>query len=98
MKLLPLGDCLLIEPEAEKSYVEALGYSHVVVPEAFKTGPIDLAKFGRVQALGPKCGTLVKIGDRVIYGKYAYSKVELESGKYLALVREADLIAVVEPS
>ena len=108
MTLRPLGDCLLIQPDPDPDYTETMGYTKVVVPDAYKAGPVDLAKWGRIMAFGTGCKydktcwatdpkrPVLHVGDRVIYGKYGWAKVELGEGKFLALVREQDLIAVVE--
>lgn len=37
---------------------------------------------------------ILHVGDRVLYGKYGWAKIELGEGKHLALVRECDVIAV----
>ena len=94
MTLRPLHDHVLIEPEPEVDYTEAMGFTHVIAPEVFRTGPIDLAKWGTVMALGHTCTSPVKVGQRVLYGKFGWAKVDLGEGKYLALVREGDIIAI----
>ena len=105
MTLRPLGDQVLIDPEPDPTYAEATGTS-IVLPDAYKTGPIDLAKWGRILDFGTDCQydkrcwasdtnkPILHVGDRVLYGKFGWAKVEMESGKHLALVREKDIIAV----
>ena len=95
MTLRPLNDLVLIQPEPDPDYTETMGYTHVVAPEIYKSGPVDLAKWGKVLAKGSKCSGTACLGDRVIYGKYGWSKVDLGEGKFLALVREQDIIATV---
>ena len=97
--LKPLNDCVLIEPEPDPTYKEMTG-TLLHIPDAYKYGPVDAPKWGRIMSFGPSClspdhGSLeLKVGDRVLYGKYGWAKVPLGEGKHLALVRECDLIAV----
>ena len=98
MQLRPLNDCVLIEPEPEVDYATYKGYAAagLIVPPAYAHGPEDRTKWGRITAFGTTCKNPygLKVGDRVVYGKYGWAKVTTEDGKHLALVRELDLIAV----
>ena len=92
--LTPLNDCVLIEPEPDPTYAEMTG-TGLHIPEAYKYGPVDAPKWGRIVSFGPSCKQIeVEVGDRVLYGKFGWSKVPIGEGKHLALVRELDLIAV----
>ncbi len=90
----PLDDRVVVQPfEAEE--VTAGG---IVLPEAAREKPNQ----GKVVALGP--GKLIektgergkmslKLGDRVFYGKYSGTEVEID-GDTLVVIRESDVLAV----
>jgi Co-chaperonin GroES (HSP10) len=91
----PLGDRVLIEP-IEKEETTASG---IVLPDTAKEKPQE----GKVVAVGS--GTLdddgdrvpleVKVGDRVIFSKYAGTEVKFEGKEYL-IMRESDILAILE--
>jgi chaperonin GroES len=91
----PLFDYLLIEP-LEKETTTASG---IVIPDTAKEKPQE----GKVLAVGTgKTGTdgkvvplTVKVGDTVMYKKWGGTEVKVE-GKELLLVREEDVLAIVQ--
>lgn len=97
MKLRPLGDRLVVEP-IEQEERTAGG---IILPETAKEKPQE----GKVLAAGPgrrdEDGNYipmdVKVGDRVLYAKYAGTEVKLE-GKKLLILKESDVLAIVEGS
>jgi len=95
MKLKPLGSRLVVEP-IEMEDVTAGG---IVLPETAKEKP----QKGKVLAAGPgdrdedgkHIPMDVKVGDTVLFAKYAGTEVKIDSKKLLIL-RESDLLAIVE--
>jgi chaperonin GroES len=95
LKLKPLGDRVMVEP-IEREEVTASG---IYVPETAKEKPQE----GKVMAAGPGrrdeegryIAMDVKVGDRVLYAKYAGTEVKLEDKKYLIL-KESDILAILE--
>jgi chaperonin GroES len=95
LKMKPLADRLMVEP-IEREEMTASG---IYVPETAKEKPQE----GTVVASGPgrkdEDGKLiameVKVGDRVLYAKYAGTEVKLEDKKYLIL-KESDILAILE--
>ncbi len=89
VNIKPLADRVLIEPvEAETTTA-----SGIIIPDTAKEKP----QRGVVVAVGP--GTkddaiTVKVGDTVLYGKYAGTELRLESTDYL-IMRESDILAIV---
>jgi chaperonin GroES len=59
-----------------------------VVGEVVATGP------GKVADDGKKIPMEVKVGDKVLYGKYSGTEVTVEGEEYL-IMREADIFAIV---
>ena len=95
-KLKPLGDRLIVEP-VEKEEVTASG---IILPETAKEKPQE----GEVIAVGPgrrdedgdRIPMDVKEGDRVLFAKYAGTEVKLESDRKVLVLRESDILAIVE--
>lgn len=85
----PLADRVLVEPkEAETKTVSGL-----YIPDTAKEKPQE----GKVIAAGPgkKDEPMeVKVGDEVIYGKYAGTEVTVEGKKYL-IVKQSDILAIL---
>ncbi len=85
----PLADRVLIEPkEAE---VKTAG--GIYIPDTAKEKPQQ----GTVIAAGPgkKDEPMeVKVGDQVLYGKYAGTEVTVEDKKYL-IVKQSDILAIL---
>jgi len=94
MNIKPLADRVLIEPIEQQE--ERIG--NIIIPDTAKEKPQE----GKVIAVGPgrqdngKVVPLqVKVGDRVLYGKYAGTEIKKDGKEYL-IVRESDILAVIE--
>ena len=92
--LRPLGDRLVVEP-IEREEMTSGG---IVLPDTAKEKPQE----GRVLAAGPgrwekgnRLEMEVKVGDKVLYSKYAGTEVKL-GGKEHLVISEKDILAVVE--
>ena len=85
----PLADRVLIEPKE----AETKTAGGIYIPDTAKEKPQQ----GTVVAAGPgkKDEPMeVKVGDQVIYGKYAGTEVTLEDKKYL-IVKQSDILAIL---
>ena len=95
MNLKPLGDRVVIEP-LEQEEVTASG---IVLPETAKEKP----QKGKILAIGPgardedgkRIAMDVKVGDTVLFAKYAGTEIKVE-GKKLLILKESDILAIVE--
>jgi len=95
LSLKPLGDRVVVEP-IEQEDVTASG---LVLPDSAKEKPQQ----GNILAAGPgsrdEDGDYikmdVKVGDKVLYAKYAGTEFKVD-GKKLLILRESDLLAIVE--
>lgn len=94
MAIRPLEDRVLVKPiEAESKTA-----SGIYLPESAKEKPVR----GEVVAVGPgkrldngkRAEMSVRIGDTVVYGKYAGTEVEIKNNKHLIL-RESELLGVL---
>ncbi len=89
MNIRPLADRVLIEPTA----AEETTMAGIIIPDSAKEKPLK----GKVLAVGN--GTkdeemILKVGDTVLYGKYAGTEIEFEGTKYL-MMRQSDVLAVL---
>ena len=94
INLKPLGDRVVVEP-LEKEEVTASG---IVLPETAKEKPqeglILAAGTGRMLDNGKIVPMEVKVGDKVLFAKYAGTEVKMGDKKYLIL-SEKDILAVL---
>ncbi|PKH50616.1 co-chaperone GroES [Tenacibaculum sp. Bg11-29] len=89
LNIKPLADRVLIEPAA----AETTTASGLIIPDNAKEKP----QKGTVVAAGN--GTkdeplTVKVGDTVLYGKYAGTELKHEGSDYL-IMRESDIFAII---
>ncbi len=89
MNIKPLADRVLVVPAP----AEERTIGGIIIPDTAKEKPLK----GEVVAVGN--GTkdeemIVKVGDTVLYGKYAGTEIELEGTKYL-IMRQSDILAIV---
>ena len=89
MNIKPLADRVLIIPAA----AEEKTIGGIIIPDTPKEKP----EKGEVVAVGQ--GTkdeemIRKVGDTVLYGKYAGTELEMDSTKYL-IMRQSDVVAVL---
>lgn len=85
----PLADRVLIEPKE----AETRTASGIYIPDTAKEKPQQ----GKVVASGPgkKDEPMeVKVGDEVLYGKYAGTEVTVDDRKYL-IVKQSDILAIL---
>jgi chaperonin GroES len=95
-KLRPLGDRILVEP-VEREETTAYG---IVLPETAKEKPQEGVVLavgpGRVDDDGHRVELDVKVNDRVLYAKYGGTEIKMDGNKKLLILRESDILAVVE--
>ncbi len=94
-KLRPLGDRVVIQPTPR----EEMTKSGIVLPDTAKEKPQE----GSVIAVGPgafdndgkRIAIDVKVGDKVLYAKYAGTEFKVD-GDELLIVSQKDILAIVE--
>ncbi|MCL9980625.1 MAG: co-chaperone GroES [Bacteroidia bacterium] len=89
VNIKPLADRVLIEPVA----AEQTTASGIIIPDTAKEKP----QRGKVIAVGsgkPDEPMTVKVGDTVLYGKYAGTEISVEGNDYL-IMRETDILAII---
>ena len=89
VNIKPLADRVLIEP----AQAETTTASGIIIPDSAKEKP----QKGTVVAVGKGTKdepTTVKVGDAVLYGKYAGTELNVEGKDYL-IMRESDIFAIL---
>ena len=94
ISLKPLADRVLVEPIED----EEITPGGIVLPETAKEKP----QRGKILAVGPggrdedgKLITMeVKVGETVLFAKYAGTEIKME-GKKMLILRQSDLLAIV---
>ncbi len=96
MDIRPLGDRVVVKPlEAE-----AKTKGGIVLPDTAKEKPQE----GKVVAVGKgkvlENATLqpleVKVGDKILYGKYSGNEITTKEGEELLIMREEDILAIIK--
>jgi chaperonin GroES len=96
MNIQPLGDRIVVKPlEAE-----AKTKGGIVLPDTAKEKPQE----GKIVAVGKgrvlENGTVqppeVKVGDKVLYGKYSGNEITTKDGEELLIMREEDILAIIK--
>jgi len=89
MNVKPLSDRVLIQPNPAEEKTAA----GLIIPDTAKEKPLA----GKVVAVGPGTSEVkmeVKVGDQVLYGKYAGTEVTVEGETYL-IMRQSDIFAII---
>lgn len=94
-KLKPLGDRILVK----RIEAEEVKKGSIIIPDTAKEKPQE----GEVIAVGPgkiddkgtRHAPEVKKGDKVLFGKYAGTEVEID-GKECLIMNEDDILAIIE--
>ncbi|MDD3345045.1 MAG: co-chaperone GroES [Candidatus Omnitrophica bacterium] len=96
MEIKPLGDRIVVKPlEAENKTKGG-----IVLPDTAKEKPQE----AKVVAVGKgkmlDNGTIqapeVKVGDKVLYGKYSGNEITTKEGEELLILREDDILAIIK--
>lgn len=94
MKIKPLGDRVVIKPAAAEEKTKG----GIILPDTAKEKPvigeIVAVGTGKVTDDGKKIVPEVKVGDKVLYGKYSGTEVTIDGIEYL-IMREADIFAIM---
>lgn len=94
IKLSPLHDRVVVKPlEAEEKTKGG-----IILPDTAKEKPVEgtvvAAGPGKISDNGELVKMTVKVGDKVLYGKYSGTDVTVDGEEYL-IMRESDIFAIV---
>src|SRR6267143_1033891 len=94
MNLRPLGDRVVLKPVEREEKTK----SGIVLPDTAKEKPqegmVEAVGTGRILDNGTKVPLELKVGDRVLYAKYAGNEFKLDDIEYL-VISEKDVFAVL---
>ena len=94
IKLKPLGDRVVVRPAA----AEEKTAGGIILPDTVKEKPVEgtivAAGPGKVADDGKSIKMEVKVGDKVLYGKYSGTEVTINGEEYL-IMRESDIFGIL---
>jgi len=94
MKVRPLHDRLLVRRIAEKE----MARGGIIIPDTAKEKPMEgkvlAVGNGRVLENGKKLALDVKVGDRILFGKYSGTEIKID-GEEVLIVREDEVLAIM---
>ncbi|MDP2831612.1 MAG: co-chaperone GroES [Candidatus Omnitrophota bacterium] len=96
MEIKPLGDRIVVKPlEAENK-----SKGGIVLPDSAKEKPqeakvVAVGK-GKILESGAIQAPEVKVGDKVIFGKYSGNEFITKEGEELLILREEDILAIIK--
>jgi len=88
-KVKPLADRVLVEPDPAETKTSG----GIIIPDTAKEKPMR----GKIIAVGngkPDEPMTVKVGDTVLYGKYAGTELSIDGNDYL-IMKESDIYAII---
>ncbi len=96
MKIQPLGDRVVVKPLEAESKTKG----GIVLPDTAKEKPqegeIVAVGKGKVLDNGTVQALEVKVGDKVLYGKYSGNEITTKEGEELLIMREEDILAILK--
>lgn len=95
MKIRPLHDRLIVK----RNDAETKTASGIIIPDTAKEKPQEGEIIAAGSGIRKDDGTLipldVKVGDRVLFGKYAGTEIKIDNEEYL-MMKEDDILGVIE--
>ena len=94
-KIQPLADRVVIKPMAAEEKTKG----GIILPDTAKEKPIEGSVVavgqGKVSEDGKVTALVVKVGDKVLYGKYSGTEVSIDGEEYL-IMRESDIFGIIK--
>jgi chaperonin GroES len=95
MKVKPLQDRLVVKRIEEEEKTKG----GIIIPDAAKEKPqegrVVAIGDGKVLESGQRVALSVKVGDKILFGKYSGTEIKIDGDEHLIL-REDDVLAVIE--
>lgn len=95
MKLKPLQDRILVQRVEEENKTKG----GIIIPDTAKEKPAEgkvvAVGNGKIGEDGKRIAIEVKVGDRVLFGKYSGTEVKVGGEEYL-IMREDDVLGIIE--
>ncbi|MHA6249272.1 co-chaperone GroES [Pontibacter sp. CAU 1760] len=94
ISIKPLADRVIVAPAAAEEKTK----SGIIIPDTAKEKPqrgeVVAVGEGKTSDQGSLINPQVKVGDQVLYGKYAGTEISVDGGDYL-IMRESDILAIL---
>jgi chaperonin GroES len=94
IKVKPLADRVVVRPLEEAESMRGGLYIPDTAKEKPQQGEVVAVGPGKLSEEGKRIDMDLKVGDKVLYGKYSGTEVTIE-GEALLILRESDVLAVV---
>ncbi|MBC2710391.1 MAG: co-chaperone GroES [Desulfosarcina sp.] len=95
MKLRPLQDRILVQRVEEETKTKG----GIIIPDTAKEKPaegkVNAVGKGKVGDDGKRVALEIKVGDRILFGKYSGTEIKIEGEEYL-IMREDEVLGVIE--
>jgi len=95
LKMRPLGDRIIVKPLPQEEVTRG---GVILLPETAKEKPqqgeVLAVGSGRILENGTKVPMEVKVGDKILYGKYSGTEVKIEGEEYL-IIKETEVLAIL---
>ncbi len=95
MNLRPLQDRILVKRVEEEEKTKG----GIIIPDTAKEKPAEgkvvAVGQGKLDDSGKRIAPELKVGDRILFGKYSGTEVKIEGEEYL-IMREDDVLGVIE--
>lgn len=95
MKVKPLHDRVLVKRVEQKEQLSG----GIIIPDSAKEKPMEgkiiAIGSGRVEKDGKKMPLEVKVGDRILFGKYAGTEIKIEDKEHVIL-KEDEILGVIQ--
>lgn len=97
VKIIPIGEKLLVKPEAVETKTTEGG---IIIAETLtekpQTGEVVATGEGRILENGKMMPLTVKVGDRIIYRKFAGTEIKIDKkDEPLLLITERDILGII---
>ncbi|MBI1932100.1 MAG: co-chaperone GroES [Ignavibacteriales bacterium] len=93
-KIKPLEDRVIVKPNEATEKTKG----GIILPDIAKEKPIEgtivAAGPGRIKDDGNKISMNVKVGDKILYGKYSGTEITVDDEQYL-IMRESDIFGIL---
>ncbi|MBQ6269735.1 MAG: co-chaperone GroES [Bacteroidetes bacterium] len=94
MNLTPLHDRIIVKPAPAEETTK----SGIIIPDTAKEKPLQgeiiAVGKGRIDDNGKLIPMQLKVGDNVLYGKYAGTEITIEGNEFL-MMKESDVFAII---
>jgi chaperonin GroES len=95
MNIRPLHDRVIVQRIKEEEKTKG----GIIIPDTAKEKPqegkVVAVGAGKILDNGSKVALDVKVGDKILFGKYSGTEIKIEGDEYL-MMREDDILGVIE--